>query len=240
MPSFTCALSYEDPRHGEKDFSKLEKVFDLRTSENDKAQRDHRVNEMNTMLFNSKGNVYHDTAHDIVIRVPDGAIPERKVIEFEIDATLTSSLKLPEDYKLVSPVLLLCVKDDPHFKFIKPIEVIIPHFLDIESNITDMHSQISFMKASHGADHFECIREQKQCFDHHGNYGVLKTDHLCYMCIAAKKSYTDIPQNEKFNLICVTPEIWSATRWSIYFYVTYNLPTCSQVVSIAYFVYIYY
>ena len=56
--------------------------------------------------FDSKGGLYHDTTHDIIIRVPEGAIPENRVIELEVEATLTSTLKLPEGYRSISVCVL--------------------------------------------------------------------------------------------------------------------------------------
>ena len=54
--------------------------------------------------FDSKGGLYHDTTHDIIIKVPEGAIPENQVIKLEVEATLTSTLKLPEGYTSISPI----------------------------------------------------------------------------------------------------------------------------------------
>ena len=81
------------------------------------------------------------------------------------------------------------------------------------------------MKANHGADHFKCIEEQAKYFDYNG---VLETG---YLCIAAGLKH--LPDG-KFSLIRVMPEIQSTTEWSMYFYVTYSLPTCTKVILMLY------
>ena len=190
----------------------------------------HYMGDMSTEIdltsdavqFDSAGGIYHDTAHGVVIRIPEGAIPENLTINLDVKATLTSTLKLPEDYRSVSPITKLCIKDDPQFKFLKPIEVILPHFLDIKDHKT---LPICFMKAEHGSDHFKHLeKNQEQSFDYH-NYATLKTNHLCHLCIAAGK--TEV--RDKFNLIRVIPQVRPASGWSMYFYVIYDLPTCKSV-----------
>ena len=172
--------------------------------------------------FDSAGGIYHNTAHGVVITIPEGAIPENLVIKLDVKVTLTSTLKLPEDYRSVSPITELCIKNDPQFKFLKPIEVILPHFLDINDHET---LPICFMKAEHGSDHFKHLdKNQEQSFDYH-NYATLKTNHLCHLCIAAGK--TEV--RDKFNLIRVIPQVRPASGWSMYFYVIYDLPTCKSV-----------
>ena len=186
-------------------------------------------NGMKIIRLDSGGGIYHDNAQNITIRVPEGAIPKGQVIELEYEVKMTSSLNFPEGYRFISPIIKLHIKDDPFFKFIKPIEIILPHCLDIGDHTSTLLSQISFMKAIHGEDCFKSIsRKQKQEFNHHSHYGKLKTDHLCYLCIAAIENYEDSTLDMRFNLIRVIPEL-RTYKWPIYFYITYHLPACTKV-----------
>ena len=72
------------------------------------------------------------------------------------------------------------------------------------------------------------LESKQSTFDY---YGVLETEHLCYLCIAAGLKHLS---DEKFSLIRVMPEIQSTTEWSMYLYVTYSLPTCTKVILMLY------
>ena len=88
----------------------------------------------------------------------------------------------------MSPVLKLNVQDKPDFQFLKPVEVMLPHYLDLTSE-DDSYLGVEFLRAGHAMNsnqmyEFQQIESDKGIFKN--NFGILHTKHFCFLCIVAK------------------------------------------------------
>ena len=97
------------------------------------------------------GAVFHSSAHDFRIVIPEGAVPKGVVISIEIGLTLTSPFQYPshDESKPVSPILKLYVQDKPNFQFLKPVEVMLPHYLDLTSEDDSRNLGVEFLRTGH-------------------------------------------------------------------------------------------
>ena len=181
-----------------------------------------------TVEYGSGGGMYINRTHDITIKIPERAIPEGTVLQLSVSAMLYGPFLFPAGLRPVSPILWLCTH--PTLTFSRPIEVVLPHYLHCEDQ-NDTENLI-FLKADHnsridGKFHFKPA-DGESVFKHHTNYGVLHTNHCCFLCIAAKRTEKDTP---KINLSLITayPRNPQEHPWNVCFGVTYLQPTCMQV-----------
>lgn len=181
--------------------------------------------EHDTLTFDSRGGEHFIDSYGIVI--PSGAIPEGKVVTINIGITVCTQLMslLPPDLKAVSSIMELCVVEEPNFKFCKPIEVQMPHFLDVES-VEDLdYLNLHFLKSGHNLACFHATDGIEE-FNRDTHCGILSIDHFCSFCIAANKSGIDACQIY-YHIIRVMPRQITQPKWDIIFCI--NLYTCSRV-----------
>ncbi len=173
------------------------------------------------VMFDCKGGRYRNEDHDIELSVPEFAIPTGKRITVKIAVSLFSPLQLQQGLRPVSPIVEFCVVDDPHFKFAKPIKILLPHFMSTTSSSLN---DLQFVKAAYGGGVFEeCDGEAT--FKAGSMYGTLLTHHFCHFCIASSVSSLS---KVNYRLVRVTPKNPSGT-WKAQYCVTYFLQTCLKV-----------
>ena len=198
------------------------------------------IDPLEVIQCDSRGQIYHNPSHDIMIKFPERAIPEGETIKITIGVTLSGPFDLPEGTRPVSPIVQLCVQDRPHYRFLKQLEVMLPHYLDITNEEDCRLLQLGFMKAGHnlnpeGKYVFQKMDiENETVFKPQQKYATLLTDHFCFLCISSSVS-SEATARATYCLISVLP---NSTRcgsrdWtSAYFCVAYFLSTCSKVSSI--------
>lgn len=186
------------------------------------------IDPIETVQFDSNGGRYANENHEVYVRIPRGAIPEGKTISIEVGLSFHSALVslLPLESRPVSPLLKLCVVGEPNFRFLKPVEVTLPHFLDIADEEDPNQMGLQFLKSGHS---LYCFHKSDgvATFKPRVNTATLKTAHFCTFCITANKSINDKKIN--YRLVKVVPKNREQREWRANFCVTYYLRTCLQV-----------
>ena len=177
--------------------------------------------------FDSNGGRYINEDHEVELRVPRLAVPPGTVVTVRIGISLNTPLHFPNGMMPVSPIVHICVIDNPNFRFSKPVKVVIPHFLTINQPDVNSATGLQFIKANHGQFVFSTADGETQ-FEVGKSYGTLLTDHFCHICIASKIASLS---RANFRLIRVIPRSLSPT-WNAHFCVTYFLRTCLRVSTI--------
>ena len=95
----------------------------------------------------SSGGIYHNPLHGITIRIPEEAIPYGEQLEMSTGVCLYGNFSFIDGFSPVSAMLWLCSKTET--VFLKPIEVIIPHFMECRSKEDADSLEMQFMKANH-------------------------------------------------------------------------------------------
>ena len=148
-----------------------------------------------------------------------------------VGVTLFGPFMFPENYQPISPLLQLCPSEVDYYEFKKPIIVILPHFLS-EKTIENLNTgEVRFAKANHNysekdeekCHEFEFV-DTKPKFATSGsrNFGVLQTQHCCYLCLLKKKNL----KGAEYNLVRIEKPLQPQSE--IHFLVTYCLDTCLQ------------
>lgn len=178
--------------------------------------------------YDSSGGDYYNPDHEFGFRIPKGAIMEGVSIHIAVSVSLTTPIVFPQNMKPVSATIGLCIQQIPQFEFLIPVEVTLPHFLDLTDDSTDASHDLCFLKASH-----ELNQEQQYIFKAADGrpffpsselYGKLSTHHFCYLCIAETT-----PERTAKASYCLISVIRKSPSWAIHFCVAYFLPSCIKV-----------
>ena len=187
---------------------------------------DNLVDPLEVILCDEFGGIYHNPMHGITLRIPEGAIPAGLKLEISIGVVLHGNFDFPSGLSPVSAIVWLCTPQ-PNFTFLKPVEIIIPHFMNCTSNGDAAHLQMQFMKASHWSP--DKANVQFGCADGVQNFGavaykgVIHTRHFCRLCIASGISC----EGRRLCISCAKSR--SQLTKVIFFYITYLLETCLRV-----------
>lgn len=194
--------------------------------------------------FDSKGGVYHNSLHNVSLKVPEGTILKGVSLQIEVRVALYGPFIHTNDGRIVSPIVWFCVKKlegmpESHTgtPFQKPVEVHLPHFFDC-SDASDSKI-LQFLKANHTSDSkvidgkqwhdLKPVEDSKSVFIPGSHHGILFTKHFCYLCIQAKYLKEDFIAKTKFCVIGAMPDPLPR-EWDLCFCVTYMVETCYQVI----------
>ena len=190
------------------------------------------MDPVEVVMCDSTGGVYYDSTHDFGFAIPEGAIPEGDSIDIEVGVTLTGPFVFPQGSKPVSPIVKLCVQRQPNYKFLKPVEVVLPHYLDLTSDKNSNDLQIGFLKAGHTLNgNQEYKFERMDLSNAHFKqeyYGILWTNHFCLLCIGQGVTRDDT-ENACFYLMGYYKILPDPTMWKVYICVVYFLKSCVEV-----------
>ena len=182
----------------------------------------------------SQGIEYNDEWNDLTLKIPQGAIPEGESLTIDIGVALYGPFQYPEGLRSVSPVFWICVRDKKYFDFLKPVEVTLPHFLTLDGEEDVQSLGVTFLKGDHEMGlnqkvHFQQA-EGTALFKPGSDYGMLHTDHFCYLCIVSKISEETV-QKAKFCMLATIPRVFAAHKPThAFFFVTFFLKTCLKTI----------
>ncbi|CAI8056471.1 hypothetical protein GBAR_LOCUS30773 [Geodia barretti] len=130
----------------------------------------------------------------------------------DVGVALFGPFQFPEGLRPVSPVFWVCVRDNPNFRFSKPVTVTIPHFLNLENDDEIQSLGLTFLKAGHnknaeGLYEFQPT-EGEINFQPFQTFGILQNSHFCSLCITCRDN----------------PEVFF--KYAYFFITLYNLSTC--------------
>ena len=100
-------------------------------------------------VANSNGGRYCNSVHDIHVEVPKGAVPEGMLVKLEVGVALFGTFLFPAGMKAVSPILWLCTHPK-QFMFHLPIEIKLPHCLQLTSLADITSLQLGFLDVAIG------------------------------------------------------------------------------------------
>ena len=194
----------------------------------------HFMDDIEVLHCDNNGGRYHNSVHDIHVEVPKGAVPKGMSVTLEIGVALFGAFLFPVGMKAVSPILWLCTHPK-QFMFHLPIEVKLPHCLQL-TGLADITSlQLGFLKGGHNSDDKGNIPFRysgRAKFQPRSSYGAIRTKHLCYLCLTANYTSPQFCPRTLFCLIRVVPRPIYCRTWDINFCVSMFLKTCIEVSSL--------
>ena len=180
------------------------------------------------------GRRYYDKHNDFGLEIPAGAIPEGETITIDVGVALHGPFQYPEGLRPVSPVFWVCVRDQKNFQFLKTVKVTIPHCLNLESHDDIESLALTFLRGDHEIGPYQmCTFQQAEgdvLIEPLKKYGVFQSTHFCSLCISSQATKEFI-QKAMFCISALTPPSIPVTdSATAYFFVTFLLKTCLNVV----------
>lgn len=191
----------------------------------------HFIDAIVTIPCDNNGGEYVSEAHDFKIVIPKGAIKKRLMVELQIGVTLQGPFQTPNT-SVVSPIVWVGMKPDVKLK--KPMEIELPHFLDLTHSTRK--SEI-FLRASDKVRNSNSKTRYtakkymfKEATDGQGiirdSHGILLSKHCGFFCIASNNLSK---QQARCCLLTVLPKPIHSNTWKMHYCVTYLLKSCIQV-----------
>lgn len=193
-----------------------------------------------TTTIHSNGDTLQLNDDDITVHFPEGFImPSSIPFTYRvIPHELFGQESFPQGARPVSAILLLHPCEN--VQFLKPIEVTMPHFIDLETE--DDCKRLTFFKAC--VDNFEIVNSQKVKFEEVSDdmivslftshcskkvqYAKLYATHCCYICVG--EVTREDTNKARFCLTQAQRTVSSDSReLSLHFCIHYSLPTCLKV-----------
>ena len=177
----------------------------------------------------SSGREYTNVEHDITVRIPEGAVAEGTKLHIKLGVAMCGPFNFPGNTQPISPILWLCPLE-ADYELKKPYQVVLPHYLMDKAH----NYSIQFTKANHNDTESDSMSytflalevDVKLASIESQGYGIAEIDHFCYLCLTVKNKpaiTTDI------GYCLTTVECTSQSQQSVFFCVSYFLPTCLQV-----------
>jgi len=193
----------------------------------------HFMDDIEVLHCDSNGGRYYNSVHDIHVEFPKNAVPEGMLVRLEFGVALFGAFLYPVGLKAISPIVWLCTLPKC-FMFHLPIEVKLPHCLQLTSLADITPLQLGFLKGGHNSNDkgnipFRYSGQAK--FQPHSSYGAIRTKHLCYLCLTANYTSPQFCPKTLFCLIRVIPRPIYDCNWDINFCVAMFLNTCIEVSS---------
>ena len=183
------------------------------------------------MVKYTSNGVDFNTRHGFGIAIPRDAIHKQKTVIIDISVAEYGPFRYPKGFRRMSPVFQISVRDPGFTHFLKPIEVTIPHCVDIKSSDDLKFLGLTFLKSDHSLDswQFNELAESEMHFDVGKNYGVLKFSLTCKssLCIAGPSSQKLSMETNYLIHAAISKVVPSTMAIHCRFYVSLRLTTSS-------------
>ena len=183
------------------------------------------------LVCGHSGGEYVNRTHDFIVSIPPGAIRVGTTVCIEVGVTSCGPFDFPTGMQPVSPIVWLHAREPISLLFLKSVELILPHCIEIKSQLDIQTLQLCFLKAGHRSNKlgkFEFSLADGRIILSGDHHGILCTRHFCFNCIAAKLSVENLEQ-VKYCLTTVEPLVIRRPAWRVYYCVSFFLKACIEV-----------
>ena len=183
------------------------------------------------LVCDSQGGKYEVSEQGISVRIPPNALDTEAHIE--VGVAIHGSFKFPASRQPISAIVWLVVRGNSNFVFRKPVEIQLPHFLDLSNSDIDEKGDefgLGFITTNEETD-----RRQQLIFTEGPSENVVYLqrsakvimDRFCFVCLSAKESV--ISERSKYLLTQVFHNPTKALQWDFHLCVSYNLDSFAKV-----------
>ena len=176
------------------------------------------------------GHTYWDEKNEVLIHIPPKAVPKGVFLDIDVNVSLYGPFQYLEGLQPISPVVWMCAKGHEGFQFLKPVRISLPHYLKIDRMEDCEPLGITLLKSDHKRSkenkYLLTPTDMKLEIDPDRKRNLtFKTNHFCHLCLAAKETQETISKAQ----YCCT-EVQDPKTLYFYFYVSYDLPKCLQLI----------
>ena len=180
------------------------------------------------------GHTYWDEKNEVLIQIPRKAIPRGVSLDIDVNVSLYGPFQYPEGLQPISPVVWMCARGHEGFQFLKPVSISLPHYLNIDRTEDCESLGITLLKSDHKRNernkylltptdmNLEVDPERKRNLK-------FKTNHFCHLCLAKNVSRGDVFDAQS-RAQCFCTGVKDPKTLYFYFYISYYLPTCIELI----------
>ena len=196
------------------------------------------IKPVEVLQVSRKGKLYRDDSLGLCIDVPEGAVPEGRLLQLEIGMCLYGPFKFPGDLYPIAPILMLCPQNN--IKLNKSMRVTLPHILS-DTNENDVESfGVQVIKADHTSLFIACetifdtiIGESNLFFHTSNNYefATFALSHFCFVTIRATANLQELAKKRGYCIcpLIPSPKALSSGSFMYPLCVTYFIEPCLEV-----------
>jgi hypothetical protein len=184
------------------------------------------------LVCDSQGGKYEVSEQGISVRIPPNALDTEAHIE--VGVAIHGSFKFPASRQPISAIVWLVVRGNSDFVFKKPVEIQLPHFLDLSNSDIDEKGDefgLGFITTNEETD-----RRQQLIFTEGPSENVVYLqrsakvimDRFCFVCLSAKESV--ISERSKYLLTQVFHNPIKTLQWDLHFCVSYDLDSFAKMI----------
>lgn len=196
------------------------------------------IGSVDVLKVTSAGAMFTNPAHDISIFFPKGSIPDGIYARVEVGVSLTGPFMFQKDEYPISAILFICFQEN--IQLLLPVEIVMPHTINIQSQNEIKSCSIKFSKAVHtvcrsngNKFNFEPVTYESEFVAFNGQgFGVLKAQSLCFYCITNEKSKPNIPREHSYRVNIITSRERVSNDWFrdiVDVRITHDLASCCMV-----------
>ena len=193
------------------------------------------MNKIITFPCTHDGMEINSAAFNFSVSIPKGAVRKRKSAEFQVGVCMHGPFFFPKGYKLVSPIIMVTSPTENKLK--KPIDVTIPHCIDLtkageDENLMFFRAKSTDSSLTHSNKYyFQPTESASSHFQLHSNYSKLASVELGFFCIMTKDT-VETRKHTNYCLVPVVPKNVESPSWKVHYCLTYFLQASIMVSTI--------
>ena len=183
------------------------------------------------LVCDAQGGKYEVSGQGISVQIPCNALDSEAHIE--VGVAIHGAFKFPDDRKPISAIIWLLVREDPHFVFKKPVEIHLPHFLNLSNSDIDHNKDefgLGFITTNDQMDDRERLiftEGAKENVVYLQRSAKIRVKHFCFLCLCAKEAV--VLEKSRYLLTQVSLSSANILRWDIHFCISYDLESFAKV-----------
>jgi hypothetical protein len=194
-------------------------------SRSDSPQGVQFVTKPQVLKCTSAGGTFMDDINDISFVIPPQAVRDGAEIAIQYAVAVGGPFTYPDHLIPVSPILWVCARGQESLR--KPLQISTPHSVSISQKQTNL---LHILCAQDQGDICTFSRSHKKSRIQ-PDRGILHTNlskPQYFFCIAATRC-KEVVSRTQYCIVKVAPNPFQYS-WKLYFFVTYALPSCIQLV----------
>ena len=196
------------------------------------------IKPVEVFQVSSRGGQYCDDSLGLCIDVPEGAVPEGRLLQLEIGMCLYGPFKFPGNLYPIAPILMLCPQSN--IKLSRRLRITLPHIIsDADEGEIDFFD-VQVIKA----DHTSLFTANETIFDniigesnlslHTSNNCEVATFELSNFCFVTLRATANLQELAERKGYCIcpllpSPDAMSSVSFMYHLCVTYFIKPCLEV-----------
>ena len=196
------------------------------------------IKPVEVFQISSRGGQYRNDSLGLCIDVPEGAVPEGRLLQLEIGMCLYGPFKFPGNLYPIAPILMLCPQSN--IKLSRRLRITLPHIIsDADEGEIDFFD-VQVIKA----DHTSLFTATETIFDNiigesnlslhtssNCEVATFELSHFCFVTLRATANLQELAERMGYCIcpLLPSPKAMSSGNFMYPLCVTYHIKPCLEV-----------